>query len=304
MAGNVPSSTAIFTVANDVPLREVLLSSIAMGTGGFAITGESINDYNGWSVSAAGDVNGDGLADLLVGAPTIMSSNSVGRSYVVFGKTSSTEIHLSQVAAGTGGFAIIGETADDRSGYSVSAAGDVNGDGLSDLFVGAPYNDLDGTNAGRSYVVFGKTSSTAINLSQVVNGTGGFVIIGQTAGDRSGYSVSAAGDVNGDGLSDLIVGAPYKNVNGINTGRSYVVFGKTSSTTINLSQVANGTGGFSITGETGYETSGGSVSAAGDVNGDGLSDLIVGDTDNLLSGGSSDSVGRSYVVFGKAIPVG
>ena len=75
----------------------------------------------------------------------------------------------------------MGEAANDNSGYSVSAAGDINGDGLADLIVGAPFNATAGTNAGRSYVVFGKTSSTAINLTNVANGTGGFAITGEMA---------------------------------------------------------------------------------------------------------------------------
>jgi len=130
------------------------------------------------------------------------------------------------VAAGTGGFVINGQSRWDESGISVSAAGDVNGDGLADLIVAAPYSDpAAGTDAGRSYVVFGKTDTGAIDLSAVASGTGGFVINGQATGDLSGSSVSAAGDVNGDGLADLIVGAPDA---GGYAGRSYVIFGSTT----------------------------------------------------------------------------
>ena len=196
------------------------------------------------------------------------------------------------MAAGTGGFAITGEANSDGSGISVSSAGDVNGDGLSDLIVSAPYNDLDGENAGRSYVVFGKSNTSGVSLSQVAAGTGGFAITGEAAGDQSGYSVSAAGDMNGDGLSDLIVGAWSR---GTYTGRSYVVFGKSNTSGVSLSQVAAGTGGFAITGEAEYDFSGISVSRAGDVNGDGLSDLLVGANNNDAGG---TNAGRSYVVFG------
>jgi hypothetical protein len=100
---------------------------------------------------------------------------------------------------------------------------------LADLIVGAKFSDpASGTDAGRSYVVFGKTDTTAVELSSIAAGTGGFVINGQGANDNSGISVSAAGDVNGDGLADIIVGANQSDpAAGANAGRSYVIFGAT-----------------------------------------------------------------------------
>ena len=94
--------------------------------------------------------------------------------------------------------------------------------------------------AGKSYVVFGKANSSAIDLSAIAdvsNPTGGFVINGEVAGDRSGSSVSSAGDVNGDGLDDLIVGAYGANPNGINSGKSYIIFGKTDTNAIDLAKL-------------------------------------------------------------------
>jgi VCBS repeat-containing protein len=292
-------------------------SSIAAGNGGFVIDGACISDASGWSVSTAGDVNGDGLADVIVGAiyAAPAAGTSAGRSYVVFGKTSTSSINLSDLlsSSNTLGFVINGQGSSDLSGNSVSAAGDVNGDGLADLIVGAPNSDpATGTDAGRSYVVFGKTSSTTIDLSTIAAGSStlGFVINGQCSGDQSGYSVSAAGDVNGDGLADLIVGAPYSDpVAGTDAGRSYVVFGKSTGSAINLSDIAPssgiGTGGFVINGASFYSSysaqSGWSVSAAGDVNGDGFADLIVGAPRAYSTGsGPYANSGRSFVVFGKS----
>ncbi len=270
-----------------------------LGTGGFVIDGQCANDFSGSSVASAGDVNGDGLADLIVGARFSgpAAGSGAGRSYVVFGHGSGTAVNLNAVAAGTGGFVINGQCAGDQSGFSVASAGDVNGDGLADLIVGAHFSDLAGRfDAGRSYVVFGHASGTAVNLSAVAAGTGGFVINGQCEFDYSGFSVASAGDVNGDGLADLIVGAPTGVYSKHRAGQSYVVFGQTGGAAVNLSAVAAGTGGFVVNGQATPDQSGGSVASAGDVNGDGLADLIVGA--KFSSSAAGMSAGRSYVVFG------
>jgi hypothetical protein len=247
-------------------------------------------------------VNGDGLADLIVGArtsdPNTTTLRDAGRSYVVFGQTGTTSINLSAltVSGNTLGFVINGQSGDDHSGRSVSSAGDVNGDGLADVIVGAYGSDPNTLNsAGRSYVVFGQTGTTSINLSAltVSGNTLGFVINGEVASLLSGWSVSSAGDVNGDGLADVIVGA----YNGYG-GRSYVVYGQTGTTSINLSalSVAGSTAGFVINGQSSYDQSGYSVSAAGDVNGDGFDDLLVGA--NAATANNNSAAGKSYVIFG------
>jgi hypothetical protein len=290
-----------YVVWGKANMDAVNLSEVAAGIGGFVVNGQSAFDGSGGSVASAGDVNGDGLVDLIIGAsggdPTL--ATEAGRSYVVFGKTNTNAVNLSAVAAGTGGFVVNGQSARDGSGLSVASAGDVNGDGLADLIIGALWSDPTlATDAGRSYVVFGKTNTNAVNLSAVAAGANGFVINGQSGRDYSGASVASAGDVNGDGLADLIVGAPLSDpAGGADAGRSYVVFGKANGSAIDLSAVAAGTGGFVINGEFVQDTSGASVASAGDVNGDGLADLIVGAKSSDPS--RMNSAGRSYVVYGK-----
>jgi len=278
------------------------------GSNGFRLDGKGERDFSGRVVSNAGDVNGDGFDDVIIGATGADLNGSgfyfhFGSSYVVFGKASgfSATMNLSSLD-GSNGFRLNGMASHDQLGDSVSNAGDVNGDGFDDLIVGAPGVDSHGVNSGSSYVVFGKSSgfSATMNLSSL-DGSNGFRLDGAATLDYSGSQVSNAGDVNGDGFADLIVGIRYSQKSSPATV-DYVVFGKASgfSPVVNLSDL-NGSNGFRLDLDTVHYAKSRSVSSAGDVNGDGYDDLIVG---TYLAEGHYYAEytirADSYVIFGKA----
>ena len=268
--------------------------------------------FFGTSVSNAGDVNDDGIDDLIIGAPSTRprprgfvynylppprgSRSYAGESYVVFGGANVGEqgsLNLSELD-GTSGFVINGIDEYDYSGRSVSNAGDINGDGIDDLIIGASSADP----AGASYVVFGGVdvgSNGSLELSEL-DGTNGFVINGINEYDRTGISVNNAGDINGDGFDDLIIGATGTYSSAV--GESYVIFGGVdvgSNGSLELSEL-DSTNGFVIRGIDEGDRTGISVSNAGDINGDGLDDLIIGASGGDPNG--KENAGESYVIFG------
>jgi Ca2+-binding RTX toxin-like protein len=283
------------------PFAATLELSELTGGSGFKIIGEAADDWSGRSVSAAGDINGDGIDDVIIGSLFADPNGSKsGASYVVFGsRAAAGNLNLSALT-GSNGFQISGEVADDWSGWAVRAAGDINGDGIDDMIIGAVVADPNGASSGASYVVFGSRTPFAATLElSALTGSNGFQISGEAAGDLSGYSVSAAGDINGDGIDDLIIGARGADPNGSGSGASYVVFGSRTEFAANLNLSAlTGSNGFQISGEVADDWSGFSVSAAGDFNGDGIDDLIIGAP---YADPYDSKSGASYVVFGQSV---
>lgn len=201
------------------------------------------------------DYNGDGYADVVVGAPSNDDNGirDAGKVYVYFGGPGSS---FNSVPDGT----MTNNTADDRFGSSVSSAGDFNGDGFADVIVGAKFSSELGLSAGRAFLYFGGAGSTFDGIADAT-------FSDTSIRDNFGVSVSSVGDMNGDGYSDVIVGAPGNDAAGADAGRAYVYLGKAQSP-YDKAAVA-------LTGEAAEDRFGTSVSMTGDFNGDGYADAVV-----------------------------
>jgi len=225
--------------------------------------------------ATAGDVNGDGIADFMIGIPSTASIPGETRLYL---------------GAKTGPSHTPVWTGADTDGFCVGTAGDVNGDGLSDILIGAPYTDFeDSTDTGRVHVYYGRAEDLP-----------GFYPsehMGPVAGAREGLAVSGAGDVNADGYDDVLVGAPEFDDGADHGGQVQLFYGSDDGPDYANPWVRHGTQV--------HERMGAAVSGAGDVNGDGYADFLVGDPAYDPPGSPPDTTGRVDLYYGSPSgPVG
>lgn len=244
-------------------------------------------DHTGASV-AGGDIDGDGYADVVVGASHANSSERyAGAVYVVSGGDLNGTVHLADANA-----TLEGEAWGDHAGYTVDVVSDTAGN-ESDVVVGAPYDDSVNRTAGAVYLLRGGDldldGTDELSLSDV-----GTKYAGEGHGDRAGWSVADAGDVNGDGLSDIVVGAPGNDTGGNDAGAAYVLHGDDGSAERGP-DASLAEADAKVVGADADDAAGYSVDGAGDVNGDGYADVVVGAP---YSDAAGDDAGAAHVLHG------
>jgi len=241
----------------------------------------------GLDVAGAGDVNGDGFGDVIVGAPQFdAGAGSVGAAFLFHGREGGIPDGAASLTADTD---LVSNQLDSQLGDNVGAAGDVNGDGYGDVIVGAQFYDLGQQNEGAAFLFLGGPTGIADGGPATADA----FFEGDVPDARMGCSVTSAGDVNGDGFADLILGAQGFDGGSAFEGAAFVYLGSASGIPT----------GNPMTADTRLESNqenafmGGSVDSAGDVNGDGYDDVIVGATGYDLSP-SQLQEGAAFVFHG------
>jgi hypothetical protein len=274
LVSSVDAGTNYVIFGQVTGFTNIVLSQITTSQG-FSIP--AVNGVSGYAVSGVGDINGDHYDDIIVSAPFSGS----GTCYIIFGRAINPVTVILGALTSIQGFYISGSYSGERLGISVSGAGDINTDGYNDIVIGAEGAN---SNAGIAYVIFGNKTLNNINVADLFPNRG-FTISGAANGARLGCDVAGMKDVNGDGFADVIIGAS-------GVGASYVIFGKeTGFANIDVSNLAPSQG-FSIHDVNGNDAFGGAVGSAGDFNGDGYSDYIIG------APHSHSRAGTVYVLYG------
>lgn len=246
-----------------------IYGDVGLGSEAIEIAGEAADDRAGMTVAGGGDVNGDGFSDLLVGAPRQAAGGSnAGAVYILDGPLSST------VDLGSAGAKLVGESGGDRAGSALANGGDVNGDGFDDVLIGAAEYDV---GRGAVYLLLGPLAGE-IDLASA-----DAKFLGTGEQDHFGAALAGGRDLNGDGFHDIVIGAPGASAFDPGEGAVYVFFGPV------LGELEAEDADVVYRGESQADSAGGAVAITSDVDGDGQDEILIG------ADGSGDA-GAAYVV--------
>ena len=268
--------------ATDTPPREACYGDRPLTTADHKLIGTNTDDRAGFALAGAGDVDGDGHADLLIGAWG-EGSNATGAAYIIRGPLTE-DLALADATA-----KLIGESEDDWAGFSVAGGVDPVGNGIPHVLIGTQYDDRSGPNAGAVYVVPGAAEGDVLLADAVAK------IVGVTDHDRAGCSGAGLPDINGDDIDEVLVGAVQANAGGNDSGAAYVVYGPLSGV------VELAFSDIQYNGKSNDDNTGCAVANAGDVDGTGTPSILVG---GCTDDGSALNAGAAYLFSGLAPTVG
>lgn len=235
-------------------------------------------DYFGIAIANLGDLDGDGVVDVAVGASNDDDGGNhdranVGAVYIMFMRPDGTVKAEQKISALFGGISGMGLVNGDGFGNGLAGLGDLDGDGVLDLAVGAPGDDSGGVDTGAMYVLFLRVTGTVKSWKKISSDQNGMATI--SVGSMFGKSSASIGDLDGDGVVDLGVGAYSANDGADGAGAAYVLFMKTDGTVKRQQRIGANSGGFSGAGLEAWDRFGSDVTGLGDIDGDGVLDMAV-----------------------------